>query len=661
MLLRHAPAGSTVDILFPSDPGAEMPQGAALANYDGLAWTGCSLCVTDESPEVQSQVDLQKKAFAEGVPGFGSCWAAQIAVVAAGGDVTPNPRGREMGLARKIHLTADGRDHPMYEGKPAVFDAFTSHDDEVTGVPDGARVLSSNAWTRVQSVHVKSNNTEFWGLQYHPEYDLYEMARLTWCRAEKLARLGFFVDATDCHRHVEKLEALHADPARKDLAWQLGIDTDVMDAEIRQMEVKNWIRSLLVLFVVLASPALAQFNYDEAKVPKYTLPDPLLCAGGTRVTTREQWTKTRRPELLRAFERHVYGRMPGRPAGMRFETRGVQEDALGGAATRKEIVVHLGPGDQAPKIEILLWVPNAAAKPAPAFLGLNFYGNASTHADPGITLSTQWTRNNKKFGVVKNRATNASRGVRQSRWPAEMIIARGYALATVFYGDIDPDFHDGFANGVHPLFPMKGEAGRAPDAWGSISAWAWGLSRALDALDKDPDIDGTRVAVVGHSRLGKTALWAGASDPRFALVISNDSGCGGAALSRRAFGETVARINQAFPHWFCRNFHRFGGREGELPVDQHQLIALCAPRPCLVSSAAADGWADPRGEFLSLVGAHPVYALFGTNGLPDQIWPKPGTTILGALSYHLRPGKHDATSEDWKAFLACADRHLAKK
>lgn len=245
MLLRHAPEGSTVDILFASDPGARLPSGSELRSYDGMTWTGCSLCVNDEEQaEVRSQVELQRAAFAAGVPGFGSCWAAQVAVVAAGGRVAPNPNGREMGIARKIRLTDAGREHAMYAGKPTVFDGFSSHDDEITELPTGSQLLATNDWTTVQAVHVTCQGTEFWGLQYHPEYDLQEMARLTYCRVDKLVRLGFFSDRDAGLGHVAALEALHADPSRKDLAWQLGVDADVMDDDLRQVEVRNWIQSL---------------------------------------------------------------------------------------------------------------------------------------------------------------------------------------------------------------------------------------------------------------------------------------------------------------------------------------------------------------------------------------------------------------------------------
>jgi len=422
----------------------------------------------------------------------------------------------------------------------------------------------------------------------------------------------------------------------------------------------KYLLALTVKMLLLVSVTYTQeeFNYDEAAVPDYDLPNLMISSEGRMINTVAGWENIRRPEILSAFETQVYGKIPQKPIIVAFNILEESHEALGGIATRKQIAIDITLDDASITLQLLLYIPKEVVTPAPAFLGLNFYGNHTIHPDTNILITDSWVRNNEEFHITANKATAASRGVRQNRWPVEQIIHAGYALGVMYYGDIDPDYDDGFENGIHALFHQQNSPPKA-DEWGSLAAWAWGLSRGWDYLATDVAIDENRVAVMGHSRLGKAALWAGASDPRFALVISNNSGCGGAALSRRQFGETVKRINTNFPHWFCDNFTQYNDKEAELPIDQHMLIALMAPRPVYVASAAEDLWADPKGEYLSAYHATPAFKLYDLEGLPSSTPPDVNSPLADThVGYHIRTGKHDVTTYDWEQYIQFADLHF---
>lgn len=418
---------------------------------------------------------------------------------------------------------------------------------------------------------------------------------------------------------------------------------------------KSIITAILVFVLSVPFIFAQQFveNYDESKVPDYTLPELLLLNNGEKVEDAKTWINVRRPEIFKLFEEEVYGKAPEKPLDLTFELLESDNTVKREKYTRKQVAVNFSGKPDGPAMTILIYVPNDVPQPVPLFVGLNFYGNHTIVDDPDVILTTSWIRNNKEFGITNNQATEATRGIRKTRWAVEKILDRGYGLATIYYGDIDPDFDDGFENGVFEIYgkPKANE-------WGSIAAWAWGLSRAMDYFETDENIDEKRIAVMGHSRLGKTSLWAGASDERFALVISNNSGCGGAALSRRAFGETVARINDSFPHWFCDNFLKYNDNEKNIPVDSHMLIALMAPRPVYVASAEEDQWADPKGEFLSAKLASPVYRLLGEGGMADDAEQIKYQPIMSTIGYHLRGGGHGVTDYDWERYMDFADIYM---
>lgn len=397
--------------------------------------------------------------------------------------------------------------------------------------------------------------------------------------------------------------------------------------------------------IMKAQTPVQEVNYDESKVPVYTLPDPLVFINGQSVADSSAWWQERRREILSLFESEVYGKTPSMKLPVNFRVTSAGKPALGGMAVRKEVTAYFSANEQGPSMRILIYLP-VSSEPVPVFLGLNFSGNHTVCDDPEITLSEIW------------QAPEHQRGDDSASWPVKRIIERGFGLATVYYGEIDPDFDDGFLNGIHPLFYKPGQTKPLPDEWGSIGAWAWGLSRAMDYLETDQAVDSKQVILIGHSRLGKAAMWAGAQDQRFAILISNNSGCGGVALSKRVYGETVGSINTRFPHWFCSNFKKYNYNEDSLPLDQHMLVTLMAPRPVYIASAQDDRWADPKGEFLSALYADPVYKLLGAEGLPAREQPEISKPVMGTIGYHIRPGRHAITRYDWECYMNFADKHL---
>ena len=388
-------------------------------------------------------------------------------------------------------------------------------------------------------------------------------------------------------------------------------------------------QKIIIAFIFAISLVSIQAqNYDESKVPAYTLPDVLKTTNNTVVSNKTTWEKVRRPEILKLFENNIYGQMPKSFDRIKYTITNEDVAAMNGKAHLKQVLIEVFKNNITVKINLVLFVPNNPKKPVPVFL------------------------------LINNRGTEVmdpTRVTKSDFWPAEMLIDNGFAISAFQVNDLAPDDKATFANGVLQLYP---EQLTADNGMRAIGAWAWGASRVMDYFTKDVDIDAKKVAVVGHSRGGKTALWAAAQDQRFAICISNCSGNTGAALSRRQFGERISRINSSFPYWFTTNYKKFNDKEDSLPVDQHMLIALIAPRLVYATNASKDLWADPKGTYLALKNAEKVFALYNLkSNLPAN---SPGINepvIESPIAYHNREGEHNLTAYDWTQFIKFADYH----
>jgi hypothetical protein len=418
---------------------------------------------------------------------------------------------------------------------------------------------------------------------------------------------------------------------------------------------------LAVLLLLAGASVLAAADFPAATdLPaRAAPPDPLAFLDGRPVANQRQWLEERRPELRALFQHYMYGSIPPPPERLELRLEAAHRDFLGGKATLKLMAVTCGP-EGGPRIDLMVVVPNARRRPAPVFLALNFCGNHAVTADPRVPVTRGYAYANCG-GAVEGKASEEMRGSQEDDWALDQTIERGYALATFHSGDVDGDRVDAPGKLAASLArPAAGGGAQRPLTGdrGTIALWAWGFHRAVDCLMADPDLDSRRIAVVGHSRNGKTALLAAAFDERIALAIPHQAGCGGTAPSRGTVGESVKQINDAFPHWFNAEFKKFNGSPERLPFDQHSLVALCAPRPVLFSNAVEDTWANPDGQFEVLKAAEPVYRLLGAKGLESPEKPEVGRLSGGTLGYFVRPGKHSMTREDWKVFLDFADRHL---
>jgi hypothetical protein len=385
-------------------------------------------------------------------------------------------------------------------------------------------------------------------------------------------------------------------------------------------------------------------NYTEARAGSYTLPNPLTLANGKPVRDARTWMEERRPEIVRLFEDNQFGHSPGRPADMSFEVFDKGTRAFDGKAIRRQVTIYFSKDKAGPKTDLLLYLPAAAAKPVPVLLNISFSANSSAVDDPGVKEGEIWGPDQKKIPASKGRSFG--------KLPVARLIDAGMGVATFYYGDVDPDFQGGVPFGVRALYPSYD--------WGAIAAWAWGMSRAMDYLETDKAVDAKRVAITGVSRLGKTVMWAGAHDQRFALTIASCSGEGGAAISRRNYGETIAHLVAPgrYPYQFGPNYPKWAQNPEQSPVDANLLVALMAPRPLLLQTGNTDKWSDPKGEFLAANGAASVYWLLGKQGLGVAQVPPAGKAVLHDIGYEMHAGGHGMVPSDWDVYLEFLKMHF---
>ena len=393
-------------------------------------------------------------------------------------------------------------------------------------------------------------------------------------------------------------------------------------------------------------------NYNEDSVGTYTLPDPLMLLNGKKVKNARTWYKKRRPEVLNLFEEFQYGRVPEKPGDMSFFVHEKGSPALQGKALRKQVTVYFSKDTSDHKMDILIYLPASATGPVPLFLNLSFTANAVIEDDPAIKGRYVWGRDGKKVPVKPMGGFG--------RLDPDQFLSQGIGFANIYYGDIEPDFAGGVKYGIRGYYLKPGSTYPAPDEWGAISAWSWGLSRAMDYFETDPQIDAGKVALSGVSRLGKTVLWTGARDTRFGMVIASCGGEGGAAISRRWYGETIDHMTHPTRYFyqFAGNWRNYKDDPCTSPVDGHMLVALMAPRPLLLQTGDTDYWSDPKGEFVAAVAGGPVYELLGKKSLRTNVLPEAGVPILNDLGYFMHAGGHGALPADYEIFIRFMKMHF---
>ena len=408
-------------------------------------------------------------------------------------------------------------------------------------------------------------------------------------------------------------------------------------------------------------------NYSEVNAGSYTLPDPLKLNNGRTVKDAKTWSAARRPEIRKLIEENWFGRAPGRPAEMTFEVAEQGAPAFDGKAIRRQVTIYFTKERTGPRMDLLVYLPVNAKGPVPMFLNMSFFANNLAVTDPAVRVGRRWDRESKTQVPAEPPTTPGGAGAATANrarrgFPVEQFLAQGIGVATFNKDDLAPDFVGSEALGVKALYLKPGQPRPADDEWGAIAAWAWGASRALDYFETDKQVDARRVAIHGVSRLGKTALWAGAADERFAMVVASCSGEGGAAIARRNYGETMAHMSapSRYPYQFAGNYAKFANKVNDWPVDANMLIAMIAPRPLLLQTGNTDKWSDPYGEFLAAVAAGPVYELLGKKGLRTNRFPAAGEPVLNDLAYYMHDGGHGTVPADYEVYIKFLQMHLIK-
>lgn len=416
-----------------------------------------------------------------------------------------------------------------------------------------------------------------------------------------------------------------------------------------------WFCPLILLYAQSARSSVADIpvNYDEARIPSYTLPNPLILQNGKEVTSTKAWYKKRRPEILNLFANQQFGIAPDR-AHVHFKVFDTGTPVFNGKAIRKQITIYFTADTNKVKTDLAIYLPVKEGVKTPVLLKIGFTPNCLTINDPGLHQGMIWNRQGERVPAKSARSFGY--------FDVEKFLDNGIAVAVIYYGDIEPDFPDGLKYGIIGQHLKPGTEHPATNEWGAISAWAWGLSGVMDYFETDPEVDETKVALLGASRLGKTVLWAGANDPRFGMVIASCSGEGGAAISRRQYGETIAHMTDSTRYYyqFCANRATYANEPNACPVDAHMLLSLIAPRPLLLQTGITDNWSDPKGEFVAAVAASPVYELLGKKGIGTEIWPDAGTPILNDLGYYMHEGGHGYMPSDFDIYIQFIKKHFKK-